>query len=65
MHMVFYINMDGNFTRRARLVADGHTKSTPSSITYSSVVSRESGRISFLLESLDDLDIFVCFIGNE
>ena len=64
IHMIFDINMDGKFTRKARLVADGHTISPPSSITYSSVVSRESVRILFLLASLNDLDIFAYDIGN-
>ena len=44
--------------------ADGHTTAPPSSITYSSVVLRESVSISFLLASLNDLDIFACDIGN-
>ena len=62
--MIFDINMDGKFTRKAILVADVHTTALTSSITYSSVVSRESVRIAFLLESLNDLDIFACDIGN-
>jgi len=41
-HMIFNIKMDGNITRKARLVADSHTTETPASSTYSSVVSRES-----------------------
>ena len=64
MHMVFDINMYGKFTRKARLVANGHTTEIPSSITYSSFVSRESVRIVFLLASLNDLDIFEFDIGN-
>ena len=64
MHMIFDINMDGNFTRKARLVADGHTTAPLSSIIYSSVVYRESVRISFLLRYLNGLDIFACDIGN-
>ena len=64
VHMIFHINMDGEFTRKARLVADGHTIAPPSSIIYSSVVSVESVRISFLLASLNELDIFACDIGN-
>lgn len=39
-HWVFDIKMDGNFTRKARLVAGGHMSDEPSSVTYSSVVSR-------------------------
>ena len=64
VHMIFNIKIDGKTTRKEILVADGHTTALPSSITYSSVVSRESVRIAFLLESLNDLDIFVCDIGN-
>ena len=63
-HMIFDIKMDGKFTRKARLVADGHTTDAPSSITYSSVVSRESVRLSLLIASLNDLDIAACDIGN-
>ena len=63
-HMIFDIKMDGKFTRKARLVADGHTTDAPSSITYSSVVSRESVRLALLLASLNNLDIAACGIGN-
>ena len=63
-HMIFDIKMDGEFTRKARLVAGGHTTTTPSSVTYSSVVSRESVRIAFLIAALNDLDVFAADIGN-
>ena len=33
VHMIFDINMYGKFTRKARLVANGHTTEPPSSIT--------------------------------
>ena len=29
VHMIFYINMDGNFTRKEILVADGNTTALP------------------------------------
>ena len=48
-HMIFDVRMDGKFTRKARLVADGHTTKAPSSITYSSVVSRDSVRIALTI----------------
>lgn len=64
VHMVFDIKMDGQFTRKARLVADGHTTDAPSSITYSSVVSRDSVRLGLLIASLNDLDLAACDIGN-
>ena len=41
-HMIFDIKMGENFRRKARMVAGGHMTETPSSITYSSVVSRDS-----------------------
>ena len=65
VRMISYIKMYGKFTRKAILVADGHTTAPPSSITYSIVVSRDSVRISFLLASLNDLNIFACDLGKE
>ena len=62
--MIFYTKMYGKFTRKERLVADGHTTAPPSSITYSIVVSRKSVRIAFILASLNYLDIFDCGICN-
>ena len=56
--------MDGTFTRKARFVAGGHTIYPPSSISYSSVVSRESVCIAFILAALNDLKIISCDIGN-
>jgi hypothetical protein len=42
-HMIFDIKM-GDFRRKARFVAGGHTTDTPHKMTYASVVSRESTR---------------------
>jgi hypothetical protein len=39
-HIIFDVKMD--FSRKARFVAGGHTTMAPSSMTYSSVVSRDS-----------------------
>ncbi len=61
-HIVFDVKMD--FTRKARYVAGGHMTEAPSSITYSSVVSRESVRILFLIAALNDLDVLACDIQN-
>jgi hypothetical protein len=63
LHMIFDVKMD--LTRKARLVAGGHTTDPPPSVnTYSSVVTRESGRIAFLVAALNDLDILAADIGN-
>ena len=64
VHMVFDIKLDGKFTRKARLVADGHKTDAPECSTYSSVVSRESVRIALLYASLNDLDVLSCDVAN-
>jgi hypothetical protein len=61
-HIIFDIKVD--FTRKARFVAGGHKAETPKGITYSSVVSRDSIRIAFLLAALNDVDILAADIGN-
>ena len=61
-HLIFDVKMD--FTRKARFVAGGHMTETPVSICYSSVVSRDSVRLAFLVAALNDLDILSCDIGN-
>ena len=61
-HMIFDIKMD--LTRKARLVAGGHMTKPPSSLTYASVVSRESVRIAFMYASLNNLKILAADIGN-
>jgi Reverse transcriptase (RNA-dependent DNA polymerase) len=61
-HMVFDIKMD--FTRKARFVAGGHTTETPTSMTYSSVVSRDSVRLAFLIAALNNIDIMSVDLEN-
>ena len=61
-HLIFDIKLGENFRRKARYVAGGHTTETPTSLTYSSVVSRDSVRIAFLLAALNGLDIKACDI---
>ena len=46
------------------MVAGGHMTETLSSITYSSVVSRDSVRIAFLYAALNELKVFACNIQN-
>ena len=61
-NIIFEIKMD--FTRKARLVAGGHKTAPPTQLTYSSVVSRESVRMGFLLAALNDVDIVAADVGN-
>ncbi len=61
-HIVFNVKMD--FTHKARFVANGSTTETPVVLCDSSVVSRDSVRIAFLIAALNNLDIFACNIGK-
>jgi hypothetical protein len=60
-HWVFDVKMD--LTRKSRFVAGGHMTTTPVQ-TYSSVVSRDSVRLAFLIAALNGLDLQACDVGN-
>ena len=62
-HIIFDINMDGNFTRKFRFVAGRHTNGPPAEITYSSVSSRDSVWLAFMIAELNDIDVFDAYIG--
>ena len=62
-HMIFDVKME-DLRRKARLVAGGHETDPPSTITYSSVVSRETVRISLTLAALNDFPVKVADIQN-
>ena len=61
-HLVFDVKMD--LMRKARYVAGGHLTDPPSSMTYASVVSRDSARIALLLAALSDLNVLASDIQN-
>ena len=61
-HLVFDIKMD--FSRKARLVADGCKTPDPVTSTYAGVVSRESVRIAFTYAALNDVDVWVGDVQN-
>ena len=63
-HMIFDVKLGGNFCRKARLVAGGHTTETPATLTYSSIVSRDSVRIALTVTALNGLDLMACDIQN-
>ena len=48
-HLVFDLKLSEGFRRKARYCADGHKTKPPSSVTYSTVVSRDLVRIILLL----------------
>jgi hypothetical protein len=61
-HLIFDTKLDG--TRKARFVAGGHMTEAPSSITYSSVVSRDSIRILLVVAALNGLEVSSTDIQN-
>ena len=61
-HLIFGVKMD--FSRKCRMVANGSTADSPSSLTHPSVVSRDSVLIDFFIAELNDLDVMACNIGN-
>ena len=63
-HMIFDVKIGENFRRKARLVAGGHTTETPATLTYSSVVSRDSVRIALTMAALNGLTVMACDIQN-
>jgi hypothetical protein len=62
-HLIFDIKME-DFRRKSRYVAGGHTVDAPSSLTYASVVSRETVRVALTLAALNDLEVKACDIMN-
>jgi hypothetical protein len=56
-HMIFDVKCD--LTRKARFVAGGHWTHAPAQLSYSSVVTRESIRIAFLIAALNELDMWL------
>ena len=63
-HIIWDVKLGENFGCKARLVAGGHTTDVPPSITYSSVVSRDSMRIALIIAALNGLDVLGCDIQN-
>ena len=62
-HMIFDVKMEV-FCRKARLVAGGHMTKAPATLTYASVVSRETVRIALLMAVLNDVDIWAADVFN-
>ena len=62
-HFVFDIKFD--LTRKARLVAGGHRhRDVPTHDCYSSVASRDTVRLAFLIATMNNLKMLAADIGN-
>ena len=60
--IIFDVKMD--LTRKSRFVAEGYLTNHPTSVTYASIVSKESVKTTFLLAALNNLEILAGDIGN-
>jgi hypothetical protein len=63
-HLVFDVKLGENFRRKARYCADGHKTGAPASVTYSTVVSRDSVRILLTIAALNDLKVLGADVQN-
>ncbi|KAL3786440.1 hypothetical protein HJC23_011021 [Cyclotella cryptica] len=62
-HMIFDVKME-DFRRKARLVAGGHATKAPATLTYASIVSRETVQIALLVAVLNDVDVWAADVLN-
>jgi hypothetical protein len=62
-HMIFDVKME-DFRQKAKLVAGGHQTKAPVTITYASVVSRETVCLALTIASLNDLKVKVGDVLN-
>ena len=62
-HGIFDVKMD-SFQQKFRMVEGGHMTEAPVTLTYASVVSRESVRIALTLAALNDLEVKAADIQN-
>jgi Reverse transcriptase (RNA-dependent DNA polymerase) len=62
-HMIFDVKMEG-LVRKVWFVAGGHTTKTPQSLTFASVVTRESVRLGFLIAAMNELEIVAADVRN-
>eukprot|EP00957_Ditylum_brightwellii_P190733 14520403-Ditylum_brightwellii.AAC.1 len=54
-----------DFPRNACFGVGGHTTEAPVAMTHSSVVSRDSIRLAFLIVGLNELDVMCCNLQNS
>ena len=64
-HLIFKIKMGEKFLQKYSFVAGGHMMETPDTLTYASVVSRDSVRISWAIAALGGIEILSCDIQND
>ena len=63
-HMIFDIKME-DFRQKARLIAGGHMTDAPKTLTYASIVSRETVRIALTIAAPNDLEVETAVVQNS
>ena len=63
-HIIFGVNMGEDFGLKSQMVAGGHKITTPSYLTYLSLVYQYSARIALKIAALNDLKVITCDIQN-
>ena len=61
--MIFDIKME-DFKRKGIFVAGGHVAEPPATITYTSVLSRETVRVALRVADFNDLQVRTAYIQN-
>ena len=64
-HMIFDIKMGKVIKQKDCIGAGGHMTEAPASLTYSSLVSRDSVRIALTIAALNGLKVLACDIQND
>ena len=62
--MIFGVKFGENFWCKGRLVAGGHMTNIPNTLTYSSVISRDSVHIALTIVALNELSVMACDLQN-
>ena len=61
-HIIFDVNMRENFCHKSRMLVGGNNTTTPSSLSYLSVVSQDSVRTALKISASNDLKVLACDI---
>ncbi|KAL7480097.1 hypothetical protein ACHAW6_005804 [Cyclotella cf. meneghiniana] len=62
-HIIFDVKME-DFCPKAQLLARGHMTKAPATLTYASIVSRETVRTALHVAALNDIDIWAADFLN-
>ena len=63
-HVIYDVKLGENLRSKTRLVAGGNVASVPSTMRHSSIVLRESVRLTLLAAAINELDVLSCGMQN-